>query len=102
MLLRLEDAPLLGLETEFPDVVWALKHPPTEKWGCYKWDGIHGLAVFSAEHFAVQFAGYVEEPLVPVEMSFDEARRVAQERPMPIVAVLLCDDLNAPKVHYVR
>ena len=37
-----------------------------------------------------------------VEVSFDEAREIAKERPMPVVSLMLLDDLNDPQIHYVR
>ncbi|HXH60606.1 MAG TPA: hypothetical protein VNI20_04545 [Fimbriimonadaceae bacterium] len=97
------DCPLLGLDTEFPSTLYVLKHVPSEKYGCYSHDGVHGLACFSTEAGASEFGSYIELPgMLALEVSFDEARRIAQARPMPIVSIMLLDDLDDPQIHYVR
>lgn len=37
-----------------------------------------------------------------VELTFDEAREVAKARPFPVVALMLLDRMDQPKIHYVR
>ena len=97
------DCPIVGLESTFPDTLYILKHEPSGKFGCYKHEGIHGLACFSSEAGACEFGSYIELPgMRALEVSFDEARRVAQERPMPIVSIMLLDDMDDPEIHYVR
>lgn len=97
------DCPVLGLDTAFPDSLFVLKHGPSGKYGCYKHDGIHGLACFSSEAGACEFGSYIELPgMQSLEVSFDEARRIAQERPLPIVSIMLLDDIDSPQIHYVR
>ncbi len=36
------------------------------------------------------------------EVSFDEAREVAKDRPMPIVSLMLLDNMEDPQIHFVR
>lgn len=36
------------------------------------------------------------------EVSFDVARYIAKEMPLPVVAVMLCDDMAEPMMHFVR
>jgi hypothetical protein len=97
------DCPVLGLDTDFPNVLFVLKHEPSGKYGCYSHDGVHGLACFSTESGACDFGSYIELPgMLALEVSFDEARRIAQERPLPIVSIMLLDDLDSPEIHYVR
>ena len=37
-----------------------------------------------------------------VELTFDEARDVAKDRPMPVTAVMLLDNMSDPKIHFIR
>ena len=97
------DCPVLGLESSFPDELFILKHEPSGKFGCYMHEGVHGLACFSTEDGAFLFGSYIELPgMVALEVSFDEARIVAQDRPMPIISLMLLDDMDDPQIHYVR
>ncbi len=97
------EMPLLGLETEFPDKIYVLHHPSTGKYGCYCYQGIHGVACFSSEAGAFRFAEWIDlSGMTSVECSFDEAREIAKSRPLPIVALMLLDSMNDPKIHYVR
>lgn len=95
--------PILGLEAEFPDVVYILHHPSSGKYGCYCHDGIHGLASFSSESGAFRFAEWIDlSGMECLEVDFDEAREIAKERPMPIVSLMLLDSLQNPQIHFVR
>jgi hypothetical protein len=95
--------PFLELDSEFPSVLFVLHHQPSGKYGCYCHDGVNGLAVFSHENGAVRFAEWIDlTGMVVQEVSFDEAREIAKARPLPIVAVMLLDDLDAPAIHYIR
>ncbi len=95
--------PLLGLDEEFPQELFVLHHPATGKYGCYCYQGVHGLACFSSEPGAFQFAEWIDmSGMVILEMSFDEARDVAKGRPLPVIALMLLDELEDPKIHYVR
>lgn len=95
--------PLLGLENEFPDTVYVSYHPSTGKYGCYCHLGVHGLACFSTESNAFRFTEWIElSGMSVVELSFDEAREVAKSRPHPVVALMLLDSMEDPKIHYVR
>jgi len=95
--------PLLGLETSFPEQVFVLHHPRSDRYGCYCHGAVHGLACFSAVSSAVRFAEWIDlSGMVTRELSFDEAREVAKDRPMPVVSLMLLDSLTDPLIHYVR
>jgi hypothetical protein len=80
-----------------------LRHPPSNKYGCYCHQGIHGLASFSNEDAAFRFAEFIDlSGMVTEQVSFDQAREIAKERPMPIISLMLLDDLREPVIHYVR
>lgn len=95
--------PILGITGEFPDSLFVLHHPSSGKYGCYKFDGIHGLACFSDETGAFRFAEFLDlNGMVSVEVSFDEARDIAKSRPSHVISIMLLDSLNDPKIHFVR
>ncbi len=97
------ELPILGLGGDWPDRLYILKHTPTGKYGCYHHDGVHGLASFSTQEGAQNFAMMI--PLSSMEcqeVSFDEAREVAKSRPSPVAALMLLDDMDRPQIHYVR
>jgi hypothetical protein len=95
--------PVLGIGEEFPEAVFVLSHPSTSRFGCYCHRGIHGLACFSSESSAIRFSEWIDLSGMKVEeLSFDEAREVAKARPLPVVALMLLDQLEDPKIHYVR
>lgn len=97
------DCPILGLESDFPDQLFVLKHPPSGKYGCYVFNGVHGLACFSTEHGAFRFAEWIElSGMSCEEVDFEGARQIAKDRPLPVVSVMLLDDISDPKIHYVR
>jgi hypothetical protein len=97
------DCPVLGIEESFPDQLYLLFHPASGKYGCYCYEGIHGLASFSHEGSAFRFAEWIDlSGMACVQVSFDEARDVAKERPLPVVSLMLLDDLQRPLIHYVR
>ena len=97
------EKPILGLENEFPDAVFVLHHPSTNRYGCYCHQGVHGLACFTSTTGAVHFGEFIDlDGLTVLEMEFDEAREVAKERPLPVTAMMLLDDLKQPKIHFIR
>lgn len=97
------DAPVLELQDSFPDSVFLLAHPTTGKYGCYCHNGVHGLACFSTENGAYRFAEWIDlSGMIAVETTFDEAREIAKERPLPVVSLMLLDKMDDPKIHYVR
>ena len=97
------ELPILGLDETFPDKLFVLHHVPSHRYGCYYHDGIHGLACFSTESGAFRFAELIElGGMATEEVTFDEARQVAKDRPMPVVSLMLLDRLDDPKIHYVR
>ncbi len=95
--------PILGLGEDFPETVYVSYHPATDRYGCYCFQGVHGLACFSTEMGATRFTEWIElNGMTVLEMSFDEARDVAKERPLPVVALMLLDRMDQPKIHFVR
>lgn len=95
--------PILGLGEDFPTSVFVLSHPSTGRYGCYCHQGVHGLACFSTEESALRFAEWIElSGMAVVDLPFDEAREVAKARPLPVVALMLLDRMESPKIHYVR
>lgn len=97
------DLPIVGLDREFPDELFVVLHASSRRYGCFCHQGIHGLAAFSSRDDAERFRSLIElAGLYVVPIAFDEARQVAKERPMPVVALLLLDNLADPVVHFVR
>lgn len=97
------EAPVLGLGEDFPDRVYVLRHPPSGKYGCYCFNGVHGLACFSTEWAAFRFAEFIDlSGMTCDEVDFDGARDIAKGRPLPVVSLMLLDDLEDPRIHYVR
>ncbi len=95
--------PVLGIEETFPDRLYLLYHPTTQKYGCYRYEGIDGLACFSTESAAFRFAEWIDlSGLVTCEVDFDEAREIAKARPLPVVSLMLLDSLQSPRIHFVR
>jgi hypothetical protein len=95
--------PIIGLDEAFPDTLFVLHHPSSDRYGCFCHDGVHGLACFSTADGAVRFSEWIDlSGMCTKELSFDEAREVAKGRPMPVVAIMLLDHMNDPRVHYVR
>lgn len=97
------DLPILGITDTFPETLYLLAHPSSGRYGCYCHAGVHGLASFSTEAGAFRFAEHLDlSGMACVEVSFDEAREIAKQRPMPVVSLMLLDRLDDPVIHYVR
>lgn len=97
------DLPLLGITESFPDTPFLLAHPSTGKYGCYCHQGVHGLACFTTEGGAFRFAEFIDlSGMASLEVSFDEARDIAKDRPLPVVSLMLLDKIDDPVIHYVR
>ncbi|MEI7984496.1 MAG: hypothetical protein WCI55_02610 [Armatimonadota bacterium] len=95
--------PILGLDNEFPSSVFVLSHVASKRYGCYCHQNVHGLACFSTKAGAAGFGQFIDlDGLKIVELTFDEARDVAKDRPMPVTAVMLLDDMSDPKIHFIR
>jgi len=95
--------PLLGLDDTFPDKLFVLHHPSSDRYGCFCHQGVHGLACFTREGDAFRFAEWIDlSGMMTRELSFDEAREVAKQRPMPVVSLMLLDQIEQPQIHYVR
>lgn len=95
--------PVLGLDTDFPESLYVLYHPGSNRYGCFCHQGVHGLASFSSEESAFRFGEWLDlSGMVTLQVSFDEARDTAKGRPMPVVALMLLDKLDDPVIHYVR
>lgn len=97
------DQPLLGLDDTFPDVLYLLHHALSGRYGCFFHNGVHGLACFSTEAGAIRFSEWIDlSGMTTQEVTFDEARAVAKDRPMPVTSLMLLDDMQNPKIHFVR
>ncbi len=97
------ELPLIGLDITFPEKLFVLHHPSTNRYGCFCHEGVHGLACFSSESGAFRFAEWIDlSGMATREVSFDEAREVAKERPMPVVSLMLLDKIDDPQIHFVR
>ncbi len=95
--------PFLEIEDSFPEVLYVLKHPPSGKFGCYCHLGVHGLACFSSEAGAFRFGEWIDLcGMSCIEVTFEEARDIAKARPMPIISLMLLDNLVDPQIHYIR
>ena len=95
--------PLIGLDETFPQSLYVLHHPSSDRYGCFCHDGVHGLACFSNEAGAFRFAEWIDlSGMRTQEITFDDARQVAKERPMPVVSLMLLDQLENPIIHFVR
>lgn len=95
--------PQIGLDETFPDELFVLHHPASDRYGCFCHEGVHGLACFSHEAGAFRFAEWIDlSGMTTRKLSFDEAREVAKQRPMPVVSLMLLDCLQSPQIHYVR
>ena len=97
------DLPLIGLDETFPESLFVLHHPSSNRYGCFCHEGVHGLACFSNEPGAFRFAEWIDlSGMCTQEISFDDARKIAKERPMPVVSLMLLDHLDSPIIHFVR
>jgi hypothetical protein len=95
--------PLMGLDETFPENLYVLHHPASNRYGCFCHEGIHGLASFSTEQGAVRFAEMIDlVGMMTKQLTFDEAREVAKDRPLPVVSLMLLDSLQSPQIHFVR
>lgn len=95
--------PLMGLDDSFPERVFVLHHAPTNRYGCFCHEGVHGLACFTDEAGATRFGEWIDlAGMITVDLSFDEAREVAKDRPLPVVSLMLLDNLENPQIHFVR
>jgi hypothetical protein len=95
--------PILGLDIEIPNSLYIVYQESTKRYGCYSYNGIHGLACFSTEDLANNFAGIINfTDLTIPNVSFDEARDIAKERPFPVVCLMFLDNMQNPIIHYIR
>ncbi len=100
---QLLEQPILGLDTKFPENLIVLQQDESQRFGCYCHDGIHGLACFSNEGSALEFADSNDlSNMLCRLVTFDEAREIAKNRPLPVVAIILLDRLDNPQVHFIR
>lgn len=97
----------LRLDNEFPEELYILSEPFTGKYACYNHNGINGVASFATSEDATLFCTTLISPtptLLTQCVTFDEARVIAQGRPMPIVALFYFENYALPPVatHYVK
>lgn len=95
--------PILGLDQEWPETLYIVQDMDSNRCGCYCWNGIHGLAVFSSTDRADDFISLSGMQAACIRrVTFDQARYMAKKRPLPVKAMFLLDDLENPIAHYVR
>jgi hypothetical protein len=94
---------LLEVYDPFPSVVYVVRHANSGKYGCFVHAGTHGLACFESQMNACMFAGDFDlTGMCTVSLTFDEAREIAKDRPAPVTCLMLLDNPDSPKLHYVR
>jgi hypothetical protein len=101
----------LSICDEFPDELWALYYPSEEKYYCVKTPnlgaepGVLSLVTTSSRELAEIFIEALDdeyaEGCVPKMLYFDEAREEAQKREK-VQALLLVDDPDKTKMHFVK
>lgn len=97
------EVPFLELSESIPDELFLLHHPGTGKYGCYRHNGVHGLACFSTEAGAFRFAEWIDlTGMVCQQVNFESAREIAKSRPLPVVCLMVLDRMDEPVIHYVR
>ena len=90
-------------DMDFPSIVFLVAHPGSGRYGCYCHQGVYGVACFSSEKNAGTFAQrFADEGMSIERFTFDEARVIAKERPLPVVSLMLMDDPENPRIHFVR
>jgi hypothetical protein len=98
--------PLEDLLDTFPSKLHVLYAPAKGKYGCFCSNGIHGLAVFEHQLNALAFGtGMEEHEKTPTRLrcvSFDRAREIAKSRPEPVNALILLDEPDKPRIHFVK
>ena len=93
--------PLLGLDKGFPEKFYVFVDG--NKFLCYCYKGLHGLACFENLENAENYKSSINiKSLVIQSVTFEEARKIAKNRPDPIICLLLLDDLTNPEIHYVK
>lgn len=99
------DRNLLDELGTWPESLYIL-HASNGTYACYCYEGTHGLMTFEMERIAQIWArGFAAElgiALTIQQVSFDEARRIAKNRPLPLSALILADDIENPLIHFVR
>lgn len=95
--------PILSIGESFPGLLFVLHHPSSDRYGCFQYEGVIGLACFSQEKDAASFGSLIQlDGLTVAEVSFDEARDIAKARPLPVTSIMLLDEISRPLIHYVR
>ena len=95
---------ILGIGNDFPHEVY-VGRTPSNSYLIYCYGGMHGLACFSKPQNLTKFVDKFC-PLIyckPELVTFDDARDIAKSRPVEnLVCLLLLDDINDPKIHYIK
>lgn len=101
-----EACPILGLDNEFPNRLSIVHHPPSDRYICFCEQGVYGLAAFSSAFGALHFMKHILVHQLPglkiLNVSFEEAVDIAKDRPHPVVSLMLLDDIDDPKIFYVK
>lgn len=100
------ELPLLGLDDDFPENIYILKDKNKDKYACYHLtsEGIYGLMCFEHNSNAASAKeDFQHKDILEItQTTFDEAREIAKERPLPVTCLLLMDNPISPKIHFVK
>lgn len=104
----ISDSILQDLGEDFGNDLYVVKSASMTLYGCWKHNDIHGLAVFnnseSTENFieVLKRVNTQEHDFIFMRVPYDEAVKIALERGPQIVALLLLDDLENPRIRWIR
>lgn len=99
--------PFPELNFEFPAYGFVIQDSRDKKFSCAIVDSVQGISYFSDPDYALAWA-LVNHPSIPeenidiIKVTFDQAREIAKQRPVLIVALILLDNHQKPEIHYVR
>lgn len=100
-----KECPFKELETSFSKTLFVTKSDDG-KYGCYKFENTNGLIAFeqliNAQKFISDFATTYQDSLSIQEVEFDEAVEIAKGRPDPVNSIIVGDNLQNPKIFYVK
>lgn len=95
--------PILGMDRAWPAEVYVIHQVETGRFGVYCYQGTFGVAAFSTESNALSFVNQIDSGgMELIHVDFEHAREIAKNRPHPVVALILLDEIQKPVVHYVR
>jgi hypothetical protein len=105
--------PLLAQMGDWPEKVLLVWCARIDKYGCYQWEGVNGLACFDDPEVVALYredgwTNFPGESTEIIERTFQEARQIAKDRPPEgnVVCLLFLDPVykrgERPLIHYIR